>query len=90
MGSARRIASSIVAAFGEQHWIVSVQDSINDYREIQSGYFDGPVVAAEEHFRTNTPWMTYFGDFRYQITMQANPVILQWPRSEDVDEAATQ
>ena len=62
----------------KHHYIISVQDSINDYHEVQGGYFDGTKSQAIKHFRSHSPWKKYFGDTRYQITMQANPYILQW------------
>jgi hypothetical protein len=61
------------------HWIIRVEDSINDYQEIQTGYFDGSQSAAAKHFERNTPWSRYFGNKRYQIIMQSNPIVLQWP-----------
>ena len=64
-----------------QHWIISIQDAMNDYREVQSGYYDGTKWSAEDYFRTTTPFAKYFGDMRYQITMKANPVNLQWPET---------
>ena len=63
----------------EQHWIASVRDSINDYREVQSAYFDGTESQARDYF-----WRTlrrYFGDNnQYQIIMQANPIVLKEPQ----------
>jgi len=61
------------------HWIISVQDSINDYQEVQGGYYDGTRADAKLWFTTSDPWKKYFGDKRYQITMQANPELLQYP-----------
>ena len=63
-----------------QHYMISVQDSINDYREVQGGYVD--VESTEDavsYFRNSNPWRKYFGDKRYQITMKTNANILQWP-----------
>ena len=62
-----------------QHWIISVQDSINNYQEVQSGYFDGTKWGAVDYFKTSKPFSRYFGDSRYQITMKANPICLQYP-----------
>jgi len=62
-----------------QHWMISVRDSINDYREVQGGYFDGTKAEAAQQFRHNTPWSRYFGNDRYQIVMRTNPEILQEP-----------
>lgn len=62
------------------HYIVSIQDSINGYREVQSGYVDVETDDdAESYFRNSRPFRDYFGNPRYQITMQKNPAILQWP-----------
>lgn len=62
------------------HYIISVQDSINDYREVQGGHVDARTKDdAAEYFRNTAPWCKYFGDLRYQIVMTANSDILQWP-----------
>lgn len=62
------------------HYMISVQDSINDYREVQTGYVDAETREdAESYFKNSKPWKKYFGDRRYQITMQTNAEILQWP-----------
>jgi hypothetical protein len=62
-----------------QHWMISVRDSINDYREVQTGYFDGSKAGAAEHFRNSKPWAKWFGNQRYQIVMRTNPEVLQEP-----------
>jgi hypothetical protein len=62
----------------EQHWIATVRDSINDYRAIQSAYFDGTESDARDYFYKTL--RRYFGDNnQYQIIMQANPIVLQDP-----------
>ena len=64
-----------------QHWIARVQDSINGYKEIQTAYFDGTKQRAHAHF-TSADCMAiakFIGRSRYQITMAANPIIIQWP-----------
>ena len=64
------------------HYIINVQDSINDYKTVQGGYVDAPNASlAKEHFRAHAPWSKYFGNMRYQITMKTNPDILQYPES---------
>ncbi len=63
----------------KQHWIVSVQDSINDYSEVQGAYFDGTETQARTAFQGMPVIAKYFGDKRYQITMKANPILLQEP-----------
>ena len=60
--------------------MISVQDSINDYREVQTGYVD--VESREDaisYFTNSKPFNKYFGNMRYQIVMRTNPDILQWP-----------
>lgn len=64
-----------------RHWMIEVQDSINEYRVVQPGYFDGTEAEAREYFRNNRPWNRYFGDERYQIVMRVNPIILQEPNA---------
>ena len=68
-----------------QHWIIKVADAINDYQEVQGGYFDGTASAAKIYFATNKPWRKYFGNERYQITMRANPIVLQDPVDKTSD-----
>jgi len=66
------------------HYIISVQDSINDYREVQGGYVDCESREdAVSYFTNSNPWRKYFGDGRYQITMKTNADVLQWPSNTD-------
>ncbi len=64
-----------------QHWMVSVQDSINNYRIVQTGYYDGTEAGARRYFTTKRceQVQKFFGNMRYQITMTTNPVVLQEP-----------
>ncbi len=60
----------------QQHWMIDVTASIHG-GIVQTGYFDGTANDARRHFLNNAPWTRYFGDLRYQITMRANPIVLQ-------------
>ena len=65
------------------HYMISVQDSINDYREVQTGYVDVESKDdAVSYFTNSNPWKKYFGNRRYQITMKTNADILQWPEDK--------
>jgi len=62
----------------KQHWIVRVEDSFNKYKVVTSGYFDGTEQDAVAYFMYDTEFIApYIGKSRYQITMAANPVVLQ-------------
>ena len=60
-----------------EHWVMSIQDSLNDYYEVRFDRFDGTKAQASKFFLRE--YGEYVGDPRYQIIMRANPVVLQWP-----------
>lgn len=67
-----------------QHWIARVQDAANNYREVQTAYFDGDEQGAYEYFTKvysiiKRYMVTASDRRRYQITMTASPVVIQWP-----------
>lgn len=68
-----------------QHWIASVRDSINEYHEVQSAYFDGTQVQADQYFRSRCKAIShYFGNERYQISMIPNAIVLQEGAGNDI------
>ena len=69
-----------------QHWIVYVYDSINEYDEVQTAYYDGTRIAAVRYFKSTKDCKRvarYFGNLRYHIVMRANAYVLQDVRGLD-------
>jgi ferredoxin-thioredoxin reductase catalytic subunit len=63
------------------HYICEVQDSINNYRIIQSVYCDCySNQEALDYFNSHDAINKYIGNFRYQITARQNSIILQYPK----------
>lgn len=60
------------------HFICTVKDSINNYREVVSIYCDvSTFKEAEEHFKQHELIKKYTGNERYQIIFRQNATVIQ-------------
>lgn len=60
------------------HYICTVSDSINDYKQVASTYCDVRTTKqAEKYFRKHPAIKKFIGRDRYQITFRQNSVVIQ-------------
>lgn len=58
------------------HFVMTVEDTINNNREIANAYFDGTQAQATRFFKAHRLFKQYGSDSRYVVSFRGNSVIL--------------